>query len=175
MLISFRGFSAILDPERFNRIVSERIEKALNHESRDFPSRPDRFGNIKGYDCEGLASYIKSGVIACLALPREDSVYPINNKNFVENSHEKYAGYAIYEKSQLAGSETKWQFQHFYIFLGNFDGKSYFLSKNGFGPVRLFKSFEEMLAEDGFPLKRHELSTMELGEQKIFGREDYTE
>lgn len=57
----------------------------------------------------------------------DEAVYKLNSENFALNQHEAYAGYAIYEKSDLLDARYKWEFQHFYVFLGVHEVRPKFL------------------------------------------------
>jgi hypothetical protein len=115
-------------------------------------------------------------------MPEDKDVYLLNVDNIESNQHKPYHGYALYDLALVEAPGEKWSFTHFFVYIGTYQDKHLYLSKNGFGPVRLFYSFEEMLKADAFPhgwpgprgnRTAALLKDAVIGEAVVFGPLDY--
>ncbi|NGX48008.1 MAG: hypothetical protein K1000chlam3_01394 [Chlamydiae bacterium] len=97
-------------------------------------------------DCEGLAHYLMAGKIGRFDEKNEvNKIYQVDLKK----GHRPYTVYEICQpRAPWVREELGfWGAVHYFVHLE--DGK--YISKNGFGPIRFFDSFEDMLQKDAFP------------------------
>jgi hypothetical protein len=99
-------------------------------------------------DCGGIAYYMctgKNGNINNIAKKYESDQPNIMDgiSQRVPDHHKPYTVYALLTRSILGG----FSFQHYFTYLD--DGRH--ISKTGFGPIRIFESFGDMVRKDGFP------------------------